>query len=237
MDYGAEQDKNVKDIEKLAYIISHDLQGPLRRIHSFSEISRMLLENNSEASAGRVSNYLKKIETICQESEQMIFALLNLCKIGGEGATRTNIPIDKLIQNSLLPFEGAISRKEVEIDFDDSVIDQVFINSHQLRDVFFNLIGNAIKFKKPNTDLKLRIESSVVENGFLLVKLTDNGIGIKDTSVIFGMHEREHLEVEGHGIGLSSVKKIIEAHQGKIWCESEFGSGSSFFFTLPLASD
>ena len=220
------------DLEKFAYIVSHDLQAPIRRITSYSEIVRETLDE-TRGEDNIASKYLKKIEDICQESSDMIFSLLNLCKINSQDFTKKEIKIDDLFKTALLPFEGLIERQELFLTISQATEQNVFANLHHIRDVVFNIISNSVKFKKENSPATVTLSASSLSESMVLFEIKDQGIGIENSSKVFDFYNREATSIKGHGVGLGTCKRIIEANQGKIWCESILGQGTKFSFSLP----
>ena len=132
-----------------------------------------------------------------------------------------------------------ISIKEAKADITINKIPNVMGDSGQLQRVFQNLISNAIKFRKPDEPLKIHISSNKDENNNeYIFSVKDNGIGIEEQYMerIFVIFQRLHTRdvYKGTGIGLSIVKKIIERHGGRVWVESEYNKGSTFYFTIPF---
>lgn len=221
------QRKN-KEIEQFAYAASHDLQEPLRSISNFSTLLAKKLENNPDTA---INKYMRLITGGANRMSKLIFDLLEYSRLGkdmSKSITDCNI----LMQDVLTDLTSLIEENQAKIYIQKLPV----INCYDLKSVFQNLIINAIKFKKSREFPIINISASETEKEFLF-KIQDNGIGIEKEyyNRIFIIFQRLHTRFEyaGTGIGLSQCKKIIEQHGGKIWVESEFGEGSTFYFTIP----
>jgi light-regulated signal transduction histidine kinase (bacteriophytochrome) len=161
----------------------------------------------------------------------LIFDLLEYSRIGKDVSERAT-DCDKLVHEILTDLAAIIEERGAEIHIEKLPI----IKCYDLKSVFQNLIINAIKFKKKGIPPVINISATDTGKEFLFI-IKDNGIGIEKEYFdrIFIIFQRLHLRTEyaGTGIGLSLCKKIIEMHGGKIWVESEFGKGSTFYFTIP----
>ncbi|MGZ7043095.1 MAG: sensor histidine kinase [Methanobacterium sp.] len=141
------------------------------------------------------------------------------------------------MDNVLSNLKSSIEENKAEITHDK--LPTVTADKSQLNQVFQNLIGNAIKFKKPDEPPKIHISARKYEGkGEYLFSVIDNGIGMEPQYAerIFVIFQQLHTmaEYKGTGIGLSIAKRIIERHRGRIWVESELGEGSTFYFTIPI---
>lgn len=220
-----------KELEELNYMVSHDLQEPLRTIRSFIGILETKYSDHVD------EKVLKINQTITKASERMhdmLIALLEYSRIG-RTAEKELVNLEELKKNVLLDLGSLISTTEAEITC-KSELPAVLADKLGMQVLFQNLISNAIKFAQETTKPKVEISFTEKETHFVFA-VKDNGIGIPESQLdrIFVIFQRLHLreEFDGAGIGLAHCKKIIEMHKGKIWVESEEKVGSTFYFTLP----
>ena len=231
------EEKN-KQLESFNYIASHDLKEPLRKIRLF--ISR--LKDETEVKP-RVREILSKIETSSIRMQDLIEGLLLYCQ-ADLTSIKENINLDTLLNDVITDFSDLIDQKEMEVT--KMQLPSVNMNPIQFRQVFYNLISNAVKYKKENTTLKLnisyRMESMLNGNNnsthlYHKISFDDNGIGFEPdhTEKIFGLFQRLHDQTKysGTGLGLAICKKVIENHGGKISAEGAAGKGARFDIFLP----
>ncbi|MEO6229712.1 MAG: ATP-binding protein [Ferruginibacter sp.] len=227
-EYTIELERKNKEIEQFAYAASHDLQEPLRSISNFSKLLAEKLEAYPDK---EMTEYMSLISGGARRMSKLIFDLLEYSRIGKGMAIRT-IDCDKLVHEILIDCAAIIEESGAEILIEKLPV----IKCYDLKSVFQNLILNAIKFKKKDISPVINISATDTGKEFLFT-IKDNGIGIEKEYYdrIFIIFQRLHLRTEyaGTGIGLSLTKKIIEMHGGKIWVESVFGKGSTFYFTIP----
>lgn len=226
--YNIELERKNKEIEQFAYAASHDLQEPLRTILNFSKLLTEKLENYPDE---EINEYMSRIHGGAKRMSNLIFDLLEYSRIGKDLSMSTT-DCNKLLHEILIDLTAIIHESSAEIHVNKLPV----ITSYDLKSVFQNLILNAIKFKKKGISPVINISSSDTGKEFLFT-VKDNGIGIEKEYYdrIFIIFQRLHTRFEytGTGIGLSQCKRIIELHGGKIWVESEFGNGSTFYFTIP----
>jgi len=226
--YTIELERNNREIEQFAYAASHDLQEPLRSISNFSKLLVGKLEKYPDK---EIYHYMMLIHGGANRMSNLIFDLLEYSRIGKD-VSKSTVDCDKLVREILTDLTATIKESGAEIHIKKLPV----INCYDLKSVFQNLIGNAIKFKKEGVPPVITIAATDTGKEFLFA-IKDNGIGIEKEyhDRIFIIFQRLHLRTEyaGTGIGLSLCKKIIEMHGGKIWVESEFGKGSTFAFTIP----
>ncbi len=221
------------ELQQFAYITSHDLQEPLRTIASFTQLLEKRYKGNLDKDA---DEYIDFVVDAATRMKEMIQGLLNYSRIGTKGAEFRPTDVNKALNDAISNLKSTIDENNAEI-INDS-LPTVLGDKRLLVQLFQNLIGNAIKFKKPDEPPKIHISASLDEkNNEYVFKVSDNGIGMesKYTDKIFEVFKRLHTidEYKGAGIGLAISKRIVERHGGRIWVESEFGKGSTFYFTLP----
>jgi light-regulated signal transduction histidine kinase (bacteriophytochrome) len=220
-----------RDLEQFAYVASHDLQEPLRTVASYVELLEKQYSSSFDADARKYMDYILQST---YRLKKLIKDLLDYSRIG------RNYRLQKIKTNDLVK-QVAADLKELINDTNASVLVSDLPNiegsSTDLILLFQNLIINAIKFRKENELPVVKITAEQV-NEFWKFAVSDNGIGIEEPyrERIFVIFQRLHnqSEYEGNGIGLAHSKKIVEMHGGTIWVESEFGKGSTFYFTIPV---
>ncbi|MBI4810677.1 MAG: PAS domain S-box protein [Ignavibacteriales bacterium] len=221
-----------KELDDFTYVVSHDLKEPLISVEGFSRILQLDYQEIIQAEG---KEYLDSIVGATTRMKGLIDDLLLLSRISRPSESFKAFPAKNILDEVKTDIEFTIKQKGVEFIIPEN-LPIVFGNETQLKIVFRNLIGNAIKFNS-NPKPKVEVGFQNTENNYYLFFIQDNGIGIdkefhEKIFIIFQrLHRRE--EYEGSGAGLAIVKKIIEIHQGKIWVESELGKGSTFFFTIP----
>ncbi len=220
-----------EDLENFAFAASHDLQAPLRVICSFSEL---LKEGIQPFGKPELNQYCDTLIRSSQEMKGLIDSLLSYARLDQKrSATALPVNIAELVRGVLNQELTVGSELEVTL----GTIAPVLGHPALLKRLFFDLLENAHKFRKPNAPARVRITSEV-HDSLCTIRVEDNGIGISPDQhqKAFEMFGRCHTnsQVEGKGIGLAMCKKIIDIHQGKIWVESAPNEGAAFFFTLPL---
>jgi PAS domain S-box-containing protein len=219
-----------QDLEQFAYIASHDLKEPLRMISSYLQL---LDRRYSDKLDGDARQFIGFAVDGALRLRSLIDDLLEFSRVGTHGAVLQPTDTEALLHQTCEDLQVAITEANAEVTHD--VMPLVLADAGQLRQVFQNLITNALKFR---TDQQPKIHISSRRKGdYWQISVTDNGIGIekKDFDRVFVIFQRLHQrdKYEGTGIGLALCKKIIERHGGRIWLESELGKGTQFIFTLP----
>ncbi len=218
-----------KELEQYAYVASHDLQEPLETISSFVGLMNIKYQDQLD---DRGKKYLGFIVQATLRMKRLVTELLEYSRVGKKENFAT-INLNELLQSVVTDLKDLIEKNNARIEY--SKLPALSANETELKQLFQNLISNAIKFRKKDTSPLIVISSEKKESCWQF-ELKDNGIGIdkKFHERIFTIFQRLHnrSEYEGTGIGLALCKKIVEIHGGNIWVESEAGNGSTFYFTI-----
>lgn len=219
-----------EELQEFAFAASHDLQEPLRTVLLYSE----LLERGCrEQLEPRDQELLRNIVDGAHRMRRLIEGLLSYLRLSSFDTNQASVSTEKLLDQAISHLKAAIAETGAVITHDP--LPDVQGNAVQLTQVFQNLIANAIKYRKP--DAQPRVHISAAFNGTCVIfGVQDNGIGFerKYSTQIFGLFKRLHgSEIPGTGIGLALCRRIVERHGGQAWAESQPGSGSTFFFSLP----
>lgn len=222
-----------EELQQFAYITSHDLQEPLRTIASFTQLMERRYKGKLDDDADEFMGYIVDASV---RMKQMIMDLLEYSRVGTRQEMYQAIPLESKLNDVLVNLNDLIERSRAKITHDPLPV--VFGDESQLLLLLQNLITNAIKFRKENEPPRIHISSACDhERNEYVFSISDNGIGIEEQYFdrIFTIFQRLHTrdEYQGTGIGLSVAKRIVERHGGKIWVESEFGEGSTFYFSIP----
>lgn len=222
------------ELEQFAYIASHDLQEPLRMVASYTDLLAQRYKGKLDA---RADKYIFYAVDGAKRMQRLVSDLLEFSRVGSEGKPLVRVATGTVVAAVLAMLSLRIREQEAVIE--TAPLPEVLGDEGQLRQLFQNLIGNAIKFRGEAAP-RVRIEAQS-EAGRWRFSVADNGIGIEAQYAerVFQMFQRlnERDRYEGSGIGLSIARKIVERHGGKLWFESTPGSGTAFFFTLAAAPD
>ena len=221
-----------RDLEQFAYVASHDLQEPLRKIISFADLLTKRYTDQLDETGQRYINYMVDG---ARRMSQLITHLLTYSRIGTHGKTFSAMKLGEALDIALDNLQLTLEQTGAVVQRQDD-LPEVIADLAQIGQLFQNLIGNALKYRNeavtPEVTIAARRQDAAWE-----VTVTDNGIGIAPQHFdrVFRMFQRLHTAKEhpGSGIGLSFCKRIVERHGGRIWVESEEGKGSTFSFTLP----
>jgi signal transduction histidine kinase len=235
-----------KELDLFAFMASHDLQAPLRKIRMFSD---RLLVDYSQQIDEEGKTYLNKIQNGCKQMQLLINDILEFSKISVKKELFSEVNLNTIIDQILLDFKESIEERQIQVTIDK--LPTLCVNPSLMKPLFSNLISNAIKYSKKNDGSLIRIYSETISsNGhfgnratnknFSRIYVKDNGVGFEQqyAKEIFDMFRRLHpgAEYEGTGIGLALCKKIVEKHGGTISVNSKVNEGSTFIFSLPTVA-
>lgn len=222
------------ELERFAYIASHDMQEPLRMITSFLQLFKKKYEDQIDETA---EQYIHFAVDGAERMKKLIMDLLEYSRVGSNKENFEVIDTNGLLNEIVNVFSNRIDEMKAIITIDE--LPDVKANKTQLFQLFQNLIGNALKYHSGESP-QIYIKGKE-EKGYFLFSVMDNGIGMKPVffEKIFILFQRLHHknEYSGTGIGLTICKKIVDRHNGKIWVESEPGKGSCFYFTISKLLD
>ena len=225
-----------EELERFTYTVSHDLRSPLVTIRGFLGYLKQDVESGDmirfEKDMTRIANAVDKMQTLLNE-------LLELSRIGRITNPPENVPFEGIIRETVDLLSGPLEAGNIRLKIVGE-FPTVHVDRLRIAEVVQNLISNAVKFMgdqlRPTIEIGTRGTDT---DGKPVFYIRDNGIGIEPQyhGRIFGLFNRLDPSVEGTGIGLTLVKRIIETHNGHIWVESDLGKGATFFFTLPTSDD
>ncbi|MFI5492459.1 ATP-binding protein [Actinoplanes sp. NPDC051859] len=222
-----------RDLEQFAYVASHDLQEPLRKVASFCQLLQRRYAGQLDAKADQ---YIGFAVDGAQRMQRLINDLLAFSRIGRLTAGFTDVDLDRVLTEVTSQLESRIG-EDGEIRWVD--LPTVEGEEPLLTTLFVNLIGNSLKFRRPDVPPVITVSADRDEDEWR-INVRDNGIGIEAefADKVFVIFQRLHGRdaYEGTGIGLAIVKKIVEYHGGRIWLDLDVTEGASIWFTLPLVA-
>ncbi|MET0299492.1 MAG: ATP-binding protein [Flavitalea sp.] len=226
--YIDELNRSNQELQQFAFVASHDLQEPVRKILYYSD--SLLNSAQSETSAGQV----RKINLAGIRMRSLIQDLLRFSQINRDNVKFTTVDLNRILRETLGDFDVLINEKNAIVEIDELPL--LHSDEGLMRQLFSNIIGNALKYSRTDVQPHVTISSRIEGNEVALV-FSDNGIGFdpKYLDQIFNLFKRLHdrKTYDGTGLGLAIARKVVELHSGRIWAESAEGTGAKFFITLP----
>ena len=218
-----------RQLETFTYSISHDLRIPLRHIHAFS---LLLHEECDDGLSEKGKQYLKFIGSGCQRMLSLVDDLMSFCQLSQQPVLKVTVQTDELLQEVL--FELLRDHRGRRIDIQVGDLPTCQADLPLMRQVFMNLISNALKYSSKRKKPVIEV-GSCKQEGVTAFFVRDNGVGfnMQFADRIFGAFQRLHVgDYEGTGVGLAIVANIVQRHGGRVWAEAEEGRGATFYFTL-----
>jgi light-regulated signal transduction histidine kinase (bacteriophytochrome) len=228
------------ELEQFAYVASHDLQEPLRKVASFCQL---LEKRYGEQLDERGIEYIGFAVDGAKRMQVLINDLLSFSRVGRLGMTQTELQLDATLDAALANVAVAIDESGAEIVRPEQPLPRMVGDPTLLTMLWQNLIGNAIKFRHHDRPPRVVIDSEQGtgdRDGEWLLSVSDNGIGIAEEFVdkVFVIFQRLHGRdvYTGTGVGLAICKKIVEYYGGAIWIDTSYTDGTRFEFTLPITA-
>ena len=221
-----------QELEQFAHIASHDLQEPLRTVKGFLDLFQARAAGKLD---DKEKQYIGFAVDGASRMQNLITDLLAYSRAGSKGLTPSTVSLRQCVDQAMGALQQSLDESRARVAIDE--LPTVTADAGQLAQVFQNLIGNALKFRREGVPPEVTIGSRQ-EGGHRAISVKDNGIGIDPGQAdrVFEIFQRLHGrdKYPGTGIGLAICKRIVERHGGRIWVESTPGEGSTFFFTLPM---
>jgi signal transduction histidine kinase len=221
-----------KELEAFSYSVSHDLRAPLRHIDGFVRMLREDYEKNLPEEGRR---YLQIVSDAARRMGALIDDLLVFSRMGRSELQRSPVKMDSLVQEVLRDMAPEFQGRNLEWDI--GPLPEINCDAAMLKQVWVNLISNAVKYSRDRSPAKIKIRCRENETGEYEFYVQDNGAGfdMRYADKLFGVFQRLHQneEFEGTGIGLANVRRIVSRHGGRTWAEAEIDKGATIHFTLP----
>ncbi|MEK7254173.1 MAG: PAS domain S-box protein, partial [Bacteroidota bacterium] len=231
--YARQLEESNQNLQEFAYAASHDLQEPLRTVVSYVQLLKKYLP--AQHQTPEIQEFMAYVIRGAKRMETQISALLDYSKFGRTDLNLSVIPLENALSNVKDALHAQIEETQAAIEAEN--LPSVFADRHHVEALFQNLIGNALKYRRNGNKPKVRIAATRLESEWLF-SVADNGIGIEPEYLerVFAVFRRLHTQEQfpGSGVGLAICRRIVQRHGGKIWAESEYGRGATFYFTLPI---
>lgn len=231
-DFSKELRRSNEELENFAYVASHDLQEPLRKIQAFSDL---LISEHAATLGSDGADYLERMQAAAGRMSVLIEDLLTFSRVSSRQSPPKDVDLGEVVQGVLNDLETRIEETHATVTI--AKLPTICADPTQMRQLFQNLIGNALKFHKTDIPPVVTVTSRKKRGGYE-IKVSDNGIGFDEKYLerIFSVFQRLNTRsaYEGTGIGLAVCRKIIERYNGTITAESRKGDGSTFIIWLPL---
>lgn len=219
-----------KELEAFTYSVSHDLRAPLRHVDAFAQLTA---EQLASTNSPELKKYVERIRSGVTNMGRLIDDLLNLSRVGRADVVQQPVRLSQLLDEVLTEMKPETENRNIEWKI--GRLPTATCDPGLMKQVFTNLIANAVKYTRPRPKAVIAIDIEKVD-GKPAIYVRDNGVGFDDkyASKLFGVFQRLHRaeDFEGTGVGLAIVKRILDLHGGHIWAASELDKGATFWFTF-----
>ncbi len=219
-----------KELEAFTYSVSHDLRAPLRHVDAFAQLAA---EETASSSSQQLHKYVERIRAGVTNMGRLIDDLLNLSRVGRAEVVQQPVQLNQLVDEVLSEMKPETENRNIEWTIDK--LPTVTCDSGLMKQVFTNLIANAVKYTRRREKALIHIGIEDVD-GKPAVFVKDNGVGFDSrySAKLFGVFQRLHRaeDFEGTGVGLAIVKRIMDLHDGTVWAASELDKGTTFWFSF-----
>lgn len=236
--YAGQLERSNRELQDFAYVASHDLQEPLRKIQAFGDRLRLRLGSALDTDS---TDYLQRMVGAAVRMQTLINDLLEFSRITTRAKPFESVPLSHIVREVLDDLEVRIEETGAKIEV--MPLPAIDADPTQMRQLLQNLIGNALKFGSKERRLDIRIASRSFEAegaGWIELSVSDNGIGFdpKYAERIFGLFQRLHARTDyaGSGVGLAICRKIVDRHNGRIVAVGKPGEGATFVVSLPITA-
>ena len=224
------------ELERFAFLASHDLQEPLRMVSEFTKLLQE--EHGASLPDGDAQKYMEFIVNGAERMQNLIRDILDYSRAGDKYEKFERFDANDQVRDALTNLDFVINETKADVDVGE--LPSIYAHPFGFMRVIQNLIGNALKYQNPDQSPEINVTCKEEQDEWVF-SVQDNGIGIKpeDCENIFTLFKRLHhkSEYSGTGVGLAICKKIVESFSGKLWVESDMGQGTTFYFTVPKHND
>ena len=220
-----------KELESFSYSVSHDLRTPLRLVHGYTRILKEDYGINLDTEANRLMN---NIISNAKKMGQLIDDLLTFSRLGRKELVKMNIPVSSMVTTLCSEIKNENGNRNIEFKINE--LQPAKGDNAAIKQVWVNLISNAVKYSKLTEKAIIEIGCETKENEIIyFIKDNGDGFDMRYADKLFGMFQRLHTDekFEGTGVGLAIVHRIISKHGGSVWAEAKVNEGATFNFSLP----
>lgn len=232
----AELQMAVSELEAFTYTVSHDLKSPLRAIDAYS---RIMLEDYSQQMEGEMEEIAGNIKNISRDMIALINKLLQYSTTARLDIYKESIDINGIIKMIFHELASALPERQIKLTM-ETELPRVRADKILLKQVIYNVISNSIKFTKTRDIAVIKV-GHTIDKEEVVVYINDNGVGfdMESSGKLFGIFQRLHSleDYEGTGIGLATVRKIMQKHEGRSWIEGKPDHGATVYFTMPIIEE